>query len=230
MGNTSYVSVVYDEAIKPLTDYPFVFARYLQSRFDLRAGQYLLDAGCGRGEMLNAFASVGLECRGCDLEAPPVGTLACEIAELDFAIDRFPYETGTFDVVLAKSVLEHIDHPRNFLAEIYRVLKPGGMLILLTPEWHSQWRVFYEDPTHVHPYVCLGVERLLKLHGFADVSVEKFSHHPAIWRSSLWRGVAAFLRTFVSTPMARRLTDMTGVKYFRWAVELQVLAVAKKTS
>lgn len=228
MGRMKYLSVVYDEAAKPLTDYPTVFAGYLKSRFGLQDGQLLLDAGCGRGEMLNALSRVGLKCCGCDLEAPPPGSSDCEIQELDFSKDPFPYGTDTFHAVLSKSVIEHMHDPTNFLDEIHRVLMPGGVLILLTPDWNSQMDVFFEDPTHVHPYLPLGIERLLRLSGFRDVSVEKFSHHPAIWHSSLGRGGARVLRIFLSTPSARRLAEMTGVKYFRWAVELQVLGTGRK--
>ncbi len=228
MRRARYLSVAYDEATKPLTSYPTLFAGYLKSRFGLRAGQKLLDAGCGRAELLNAFAGLGLESYGCDLEAPPPGSSDCEIRELDFTKEPFPYDTDTFDVVLSKSVIEHMQDPSNYLAEILRVLRPGGLFILLTPEWNSQMKVFYEDPTHVHPYLPLGIERLLKLFGFGDVTVEKFSHHPAIWHSRVGRSGATTLRAFLSTPRARRLTEITKVKYFRWAVELQILATGRK--
>jgi SAM-dependent methyltransferase len=228
MGDTKYLSVVYDEKVKPRTAYPRVFAGYVVSRFGLRDEDALLDVGCGRAEMLNAFSELGLDCCGCDLEAPPSGSSECEIKELDFGHDPFPYDADSFDVVFSKSVIEHLHDPGNFLGQIRRVLKPGGIFILLTPEWGSQWRVFYEDPTHVHPYLPLAVERLLELADFREVSVERFSHHPAIWSSSLGRRGASALRLILKTPTARRLTDITGIKYFRWAVELQILATCRK--
>ena len=228
MKKPRYLSVVYDETTKPLTRYPYDFARYLYDRFNLRRGYALLDTGCGRGEMLNAFGHLGLECSGCDIEVPPAGSTECDVEEVDLARSPFPYRDESFDVVFSKSVLEHIWEPAKYLSEVQRVLRADGILIILTPAWESQIMIFYEDPTHLHPYTATGLEALLQLSGFRDVQVELFSHHQLIWRNGLWRAAARALRMFISTPTARRLTEMTGVKFFRWAVELQVLGVCSK--
>ena len=225
----TYQSVVYNTATKPLTGYPSIFAEYLRDRLELKKGAMLLDAGCGRAEMLNAFDALGYKCAACDLEAPADGMTEAEIQIVDFTKDPFPYEECTFDVVISKSVIEHFYDPDHYIKEIYRVLRSGGVLILLTPDWESQFKVFFEDHTHVHPYLPLGVERLLLLHGFDKVEVEKFSHYPAIWRSRFLRCFATTLRMFLSTPNARRLTRVTGIKLFRWSVELQILSIARKS-
>ena len=58
--------------------------------------------------------------------------LKCEC--FDIERDRFPYDDGTFDLVLFCEVLEHLTvNPVYTLSEIHRVLKPGGMLVLSTP-------------------------------------------------------------------------------------------------
>jgi SAM-dependent methyltransferase len=229
MTRKKYLSVVYDEQRKPLTGYPERFAGYLASRYGITPARRLLDAGCGRAELLNAFVAMGMECRGCDLEAPQGGAM-CRVDEVDFTRNPLPYEDGAFDVAISKSVIEHLADPRLYLSEVRRVLAPGGRLVLLTPDWRSQMKVFYEDPTHVHPYLPRGVGDLLRLHGFVDVAVERFSHHEAIWGSRLGAGAAGLLRGLIDTPTARRLTDLTGVKFFRWAVELQVLASGTKSA
>lgn len=228
MGKKSYLSVVYDENEKPLTSYPDIFAKYLVERFSLKSGGSLLDAGCGRAEMINAFSHLGMVCQGCDLELPPENVTSCELKKVDLAKDPFPYETDTFDVVISKSVIEHMYLFDNYISEIYRILKPGGIFILLTPEWESQMKVFFEDPTHVHPYVCKGINRMLNLAGFNSVTTEKFSHHQLLWDKSVWQIPAGLLRLCISTSLARRLTQITGLKFFRWAVELQILAIGYK--
>ena len=108
MKKPRYLSVVYDETTKPFTQYPCDFAQHLCDRFNLKRGCALLDTGCGRGEMLNAFGRLGLECSGCDIEAPPEGSTECEIEEVDFARSPLPYREESVDVVFSKSVLEHI--------------------------------------------------------------------------------------------------------------------------
>lgn len=228
MRKKPYLSVVYDPSQKPLTDYPNVFAEYVFNRLRLCRDQQLLDAGCGRAEMVNAFDRLGLAVSGCDLEAPPRDVSRVEIKKVDFTRDKFPYEDGQFDVVLSKSVIEHLFDPDHYLREIYRVLKPGGGFILLTPDWTSQMKVFYEDHTHVHPYLPLGVERMLRLHGFEIDSIELFCHHAAIWRNPAARFLACANRLILSAPSARWLTRKTGIKFFRWSVELQILAIARK--
>ncbi len=228
MKKKRYLSVLYDEKKKPSTQYPYDFAQYLMNRFNIKSGSTLLDAGCGRGEMLSTFGKHGLKCFGCDLEAPSEWSDECEIKELDFKRSPFPYPDDSFDALFSKSVIEHMVEPTNYLSEIYRVLRPNGIFIILAPDWESQFRVFYEDPTHIHPYTPSGIENLLKLSGFQKVGVEEFSHHQLLWQNTSWRFVAKTLKLFISIQNARRLTKITGIKFFRWAVELQVLGFGYK--
>ena len=50
------------------------------------------------------------------------------------------------------SVIEHIQNPTNILKEILRVLKIGGILIIITPNFKYLHKNFYDDPTHIRPY------------------------------------------------------------------------------
>ena len=56
-----------------------------------------------------------------------------------------------FDVIYSKSVIEHFYYPEKILKEAYRVLKPGGIIITLTPDWEFIYKSFYEDFTHRTP-------------------------------------------------------------------------------
>ena len=114
------------------------------------------------------------------------------------------------------------------MKEILRILKPGGIVITLTPEWVSQIETFYEDPTHVHPYQPKGLEDLLIMSGFTDTSSEIFFYHEYLWNSTFWRSIASILQKFISTKGGRRLSTLTGNKFLRWSVEKQVLGVGKK--
>lgn len=225
-----YLEVVYDKAAKPLTEYPYRFAGHLVRRYGLKPGMRLLDVGCGRGEMLAAFSSHGIDCAGLDL-APSAGSLAPQVPVTlcNATVEPFPVEDTGFDVVFLKSVIEHMVDPAHLLAEIMRVLKPGGRLIVLTPDWGSVLHVFFEDATHVHPYMPKGIREALHMHGYAGAESELLCHHEAIWGG---RPAARFLAdlfwSLLTVPQARRLAAATGMPFIRWAVERQILATATK--
>ncbi len=228
MNKRSYISVTYDQNDKPITEYPKVLAQYLIDRFKLKSGAKLLDTGCGRADMLNAFSRLGLVGYGCDIEACPGDYTACEVKEFDFSKDTFPYPDNFFNVVFSKSVLEHLYDPRNYLREIYRILAPGGVVIIFTPDWKSQYKTFYDESTHVHAYTVLSVKDCLVLNGFKYAHTELFNHHKLIWRSRLWRLVAKFLSMLYTSETARKLEKITKIKYLRWAAELNVLGYGFK--
>ncbi len=73
------------------------------------------------------------------------------------AEDLGGFPPASFAIVVAKHVVEHLPHPENAIAEISRVLAPGGLLVLATPNLDSLMRqvkqerwVGYKDPTHIN--------------------------------------------------------------------------------
>lgn len=73
-----------------------------------------------------------------------------------------PYDSGSFDVVIANQVIEHLSNTDEFLREIYRVLKKGGYTVVSTPNlavWHNIYAIFkgYQlFSTSVSDEICLG--------------------------------------------------------------------------
>lgn len=124
--------------------------RALASRLP-RAGR-ILEIGCGTGGLLVAAAQRGLGIEGVDIASRwlvvagarlrAAGTPA-RLTPADGA--RLPWPDGTFSAVVADSVLEHLDDPAAALREWARVLEPGGMLLLWSP---NRWSLA-RDP-HVH--------------------------------------------------------------------------------
>lgn len=102
----------------------------------------LLDAGCGDGRFLAAIAGGAARPErlvGCDISARILETArrAVEMrgAEAEFVranLERLPFEDGEFERVLSVQVVEHLVDPGAGIAELARVLKPGGVLILST--------------------------------------------------------------------------------------------------
>lgn len=101
-------------------------------------GQQLLDLGCGRGGVLEQIGDLGLWAVGVDPDVaslrehrlPRLPRAAADAAAL-------PLANGVCDLVISAWVLEHLPAPACVLAEVGRVLKPGGVFIALTPNRHS---------------------------------------------------------------------------------------------
>ena len=66
---------------------------------------------------------------------------------------RFLIDVGPdFDVIFSKSLVEHFYYPEKIYQEMHRVLKNGGIIITMTPDWEINYKTFYEDYTHRTPF------------------------------------------------------------------------------
>ncbi len=113
---------------------PFLIKAVTDLLADVSApGQRLLDVSCKEGEVLQALRSRGLVLRGTNFE--PSGPGLDDIP-VDYGVDLrhpLPYDDASFDVLLLVEVIEHLENHRLALTELTRILKPGGILILTTP-------------------------------------------------------------------------------------------------
>jgi methionine biosynthesis protein MetW len=98
----------------------------------------ILDVGCGNGWQASFFLK-GNEVFGLDISESNVSQ-ACSrgiIARKHDIETPFPFQVGSFDLVVCSEVLEHLFNPENILKEIVRVLKPGGAVIISVPNLFS---------------------------------------------------------------------------------------------
>ena len=89
---SKYLSVMYDENVRPYTDYPMKLAKHLFDKFNLKPGMKMLEPGVGRGEMLQNFKSLGLIPYGMDIsdEAPSyLPEIPIEVGDIEK--DGLPY-------------------------------------------------------------------------------------------------------------------------------------------
>ena len=108
---------------------------------------HILDIGCSNNKIPGAI--------GIDID-PRTGA---DIFH-DLNIYPYPIESGSFERVYAKHIIEHLNDPRSFLAEIYRILKSGGTAFIETPHFSS--RVAYSEPQHKLFYSYFMFTELLK--------------------------------------------------------------------
>lgn len=149
----------------------------------------IVDLGCGRGEWLELMAEAGFEGQGVDLDDGMLATCLANglsVAKEDAIKYLQNLQDESIAVVSGFHVIEHIpfDAQRKLVSEAYRVLKPGGLLILETPNPENflvGTNSFYLDPTHLRPvppqllhflaeYYCFARIKLLRLQESASLS------------------------------------------------------------
>jgi len=136
----------------------------------------LLEIGCGYGALLAEAKKRGFEVWGWEINPNK-----CEFIKKRFGIENISskpltelgFADGTFDVVAMMDVIEHIADVRGLLREVNRLLKPGGLLYMNTPDYHgirsratrSKWRYLYSF-SHFHFFYYETLKKLLESEGF----------------------------------------------------------------
>lgn len=102
----------------------------------------VLDIGSGLGFFLDVCDEMGLYCEGCDINEKAVTYANKNKNRTRLGTIDSHYSDSSFDIIFALNLIEHIPHPKKFIEECRRVLKPGGLLILETPIQESLFHVF----------------------------------------------------------------------------------------
>lgn len=108
-------------------------------RLWMRPGLRLLDVGCGQGrhafEALRRGAAVVVLDRDA-AECKELG--AQDVRAVNSDVLRLPFPDASFDRIVAAEVLEHVDDDRRAMAELARILRPGGLLAVTVPRWFPE--------------------------------------------------------------------------------------------
>lgn len=128
-----------DSAYNALYDRPAVLALLGDV-----TGLEVLDAGCGPGLYLAELLERGAVASGFDASAPMVDLARKRVAGRADVLqarlgDELPYVDGAFDRVVCALAIHYVDDRRAALAELYRVLTPGGVLVLSTQHPMADW-------------------------------------------------------------------------------------------
>lgn len=177
--NKNYISVTYKEK---KSDYPVKFCKEIIRRFNIKKGSKILDIGCGDGTITAIFSSLGMDVYGLDISDSSKKLIGDKLSICDLSKKPYPHEDGAFDFIFSKSVVEHMNNPDILIEEAYRLLKPGGVFICMTPSWkHSYKEAFYIDHTHVTPFTRHSLETACEISGF-KARCDYFYQLPLTWK------------------------------------------------
>ena len=104
------------------------------SRDHLAPNSRVLDLGCGRGGLPESLSLEHRKLFGLDCDWPSLAQYrACGVHLIAGLAGRLPLSGQSFDLVLSSWTLEHLDDPVTVLNEVWRVLRPGGYCVFITP-------------------------------------------------------------------------------------------------
>jgi len=188
------VSIAQDEAVKRRrSDHNFRdFQRYVTDLVyivrSLEKKSKILDIGAGAGVFSIALARLGLDITATNSihneiqqvqDAEFFENYGCDFAPLNLDKNRLPFADKEFDMVLCLHVLEHLKKPTTALVEIKRILKPGGILILMTPNgvvtsiYHTiRYANRVQGSEHVKEYTPFELANMLTSIGFEIHNLE----------------------------------------------------------
>jgi SAM-dependent methyltransferase len=156
----------------------------------------ILDVGCGTGANLLMLSKYG-EAEGVDISEDALAF--CRERGLDKvrlgAGEELPYEDGTFDLVTALDVVEHMDDDLAGLREMRRVLRPGGRVLLFVPTFMFLWGLQDDVSNHRRRYRLPELRRVLEQAGF---EIERTTY--------------ANITFFLPILVMRQVMRLTGVK------------------
>lgn len=133
----------------------------------------VLDLGCGLGCLGRLKPDPDIEVYGLDIDEGAVAVAAQyeDAQTFDLENQRLPFEDEYFDAILAKDILEHLQAPWELVAEIYRILKPGGTVIATAAM--AKPRIVWDDYTHIRGYTNHALRMLFEDNAFKVIHIRK---------------------------------------------------------
>ena len=147
-------------------------------------GQRLLDIGCGNGDFLVTARKAGWEVSG--VEPDPKAAIAAGKQGVDVTlgtVDLLANQSNCFDAITLSHVIEHVHEPKKLLEAVQRLLKPGGVVSIDTPNIQSHGATLYkkswrgiEAPRHLVLFNSTSLSELLNEMGFSNVNLKRRSN------------------------------------------------------
>ena len=172
-------------------------------------GKYL-DIGAGHGELIRLLSrEFSLQPTACDYTQELMRVPGICVDVVDLNTDALPYPDASFDLITCTEVIEHVEHYRRTFREMFRILRPGGTLVVTTPNvlnlrsriryllfgffslfgpLHLRESQRYLTGGHINPVSYFYVAHALSDAGFTDISVsiDKRQRGSIVWFVLLW--------------------------------------------
>jgi ubiquinone/menaquinone biosynthesis C-methylase UbiE len=160
--------------------------RETMARLALSPGERVLEVGCGTGALLEQVVARCPECRVTGVDPVPE-MLAMARKRLPAAVDlreawaeKLPFADAAFDVVLSCNMFHYIRKPQEALAEMRRVLRPGGRLVIT--DWCDDylacrlcdWYLHLRSPAHYRMYGGDECSELVEKSGFSGIALDRY--------------------------------------------------------
>jgi 2-polyprenyl-3-methyl-5-hydroxy-6-metoxy-1,4-benzoquinol methylase len=193
------------------------------------AGRKIMEAGCGEGYGAALLAGHAAHVLGVDYDAAALALARRrhQAPNLEYRhvnlLDLAREQPGQFDVVTNFQVLEHLEDPSPFLAAAAACVKPGGMLVLTTP---NRLASVSENPYHVHEYVADELRSLLERF-FAHVEIRGIAGSERVYAFERARGAQA-QRILRLDPLGLR--KLLPQRLVRWAFARLALLVRSRVA
>jgi SAM-dependent methyltransferase len=192
-----------------------------------------LDIGAGEGELVRRLGeTLPLRSTACDFHVERFGAAGVPIARVDLEREPLPYPDGEFDLVTCSEVVEHLENYRALVREAHRVTKPGGLVVLTTPNvLNVQSRMRYlasgfpvlfgplpvghderhSTARHITPLPYFYLAHALLETGFdrVELDIDKVQRTSVLWLALAWPVIAAGWLQFVARE-GRRLRTITA--------------------
>ena len=149
----------------------------------------VLDAGCGTGGLILRLRAAPPAWKFAGIDFMPI---ACELArqrcgpEVDVrvaTITELPFADESFDAVVSADVVCQVDNPAAAAAEFFRVLRPGGIVVLNVPAYMWMWSYHDDSCQTKHRYTRPEIDALLRDAGFRE---RRTTHWNALPFPALW--------------------------------------------
>lgn len=190
----------------------------------------VLDSGCGKGKTIGLikFLRPDITIKGHDVTdmsaflPKDVDFKKCTTEELDTF-----YETGVFDAIICQHVFEHLVYPTIAMENFIKLLKPGGRVLIETPNWTRLFipfsrLYFWNDYTHIHPFSKRAFERIFSEYG---MQIEKIVTASSVDYRTLVRTAMGFslpkepINKSAEKKFKTKIPKSKFRKLFDWAVE-----------
>ncbi len=180
--------------------------KLLLKLLELKPGLSVLEIGCGSGVLLSILEERRCKPAGIDLseDALKIARSRTRCSEL-FRADAtlLPFEDSKFDRIVANHLVEHLQDLTGALKEWRRVMKPGALLAICTPNRLYPDKAIFDDPGHIRYYDTHELKKILESEGFTVIQSFTVFPHLGARALSVKIGVP-FHRVFKCMPYFRQ--------------------------